>query len=58
MHRRFGKRIARVRVRIRSVGDGDGAGSTRQRLAYYRERRFVRRHLSVIRPGAPALRES
>ena len=29
LHRRFGKRIARVCVRIRSVGDGDSAGSAR-----------------------------
>ena len=29
VHRRFGKRVARVRVRIRSVCDGDSAGGAR-----------------------------
>jgi len=29
MHRRFGKRIARVRIRLWSVCDGDSAGGTR-----------------------------
>src|SRR5512133_3827100 len=51
----YEKRIARVRVRIRFVCDGDSAGGARQRLACCRERRLVRRHLPIIRPGAQAL---